>query len=99
MAKTKNKEVVIDVLKKGGGKEKMVHIEVGGARLGSIHLGDEGAAGDPKRVILNLDPQFFRSGYNVTEVNIGGEKHQVESGSSLVIILKKTDSRREQERD
>jgi len=95
----KKKEVIIDVLKRGSGIEKMVHIEVGGARLGSIHLGDEGAVGDQKRVIINLDPQFFRSGYNVTEVNIGGDKHHVESGSSLIIILKKTHSRREREKD
>jgi len=99
MAKIKKKEVVIDVLKKGSGIEKMVNIEVGGARLGTIHLGSEEAVGNPKRVIFNLNPYFFHSCYNVTEIDAGGNKCQMGPGPSLLIIMKKTHSRRREEKD
>ena len=73
-------EGIVDILKDGIRAEKMIYLEVGGKRIGSIHLGSRNNIGNSYRVLINIEPVYHDSGYKIKEAksHLGGTNAHIE---------------------
>ena len=70
-------EGIVDILKDGAPPEKMIYLEVDGKRIGTIHLDSQERIGDPYRVLINIEPALYESGYEIEDTRTDEDKTHI----------------------